>query len=108
MFIDWSLKGIRGDTEKENVASQLPQTGRRLDCAFEANWIRGPCLNLAARPGASTAPRSLIAYSELVQLVICWLKGRNGLLRKTDFLVANPWGLSSRNQLAQISAVFRF
>jgi hypothetical protein len=81
--------------------------GGGWDCAIQAKWIIGPCLSRAL-PGASSASRSLIAYSELVLLVICWLKGRNGLLRKTDFLVANPWGLSSRNQLAQISAVFRF
>jgi hypothetical protein len=38
---------------------------------------------------------------KLVLLVICWLRGRNEFLGKTDFLVAFPWGLSSQNQLAQ-------
>lgn len=88
-------------------SASFPKPGEGWDCVIQAKWISGPCLGRAP-PGASTASWSLIAYSELVQLVICWLKGRNGLLRKTDFLVANPWGLSSRKQLAQISAVFRF
>lgn len=43
---------------------------------------------------------------ELYRLIICWLKGWNELLRKTDFLVAVPWGLSSQNQMPQISAQF--
>lgn len=92
----------------EGKCSQPASPNReKAGTAIQTKWISGPCLSRAP-PRASAAPRSLIAYSELVQLVICWLKGRNGLLRKTDFLVANPWGLSSRNQLAQISAVFGF
>lgn len=39
-----------------------------------------------SRPLPRATPQSLMVHSELVLLVICWHKGRNGLLRKTDFL----------------------
>lgn len=69
---------------------KLPKTGaafRRHRCHRKAKLIVPPC---RSRPLPGGTLQSLIAHSERFLLVICWLKGRNGLLRKTDFLVAIP------------------